>query len=160
MSTVHNQIKKERRDIKLLDLNDIISARTEYMAGASLQLISEKLNVSKQSLLKKIELLGNFLVTNNNSLTVEQQEIKAIILPKIQEMQETLAKNSYDIILKADEHTKVAINSICVDAIDAARISEIHSKRLARIKDIEINPEAPKPVESTKVIQIIQNIFN
>jgi hypothetical protein len=63
-------------------------------------------------------------------------------------------------VTAADEHTLKNIDDPRLTAKDTTQISDIHSKRLARLnKGLEESPDTPVQ-DSSRVTTIIQNIFN
>jgi hypothetical protein len=141
----------------------IIDAKLDQLAGLSDKEIAAKNGVSPARLNKAILRVDEVMNDKTELFSVERQIIKEAISDRLMPLKEELAIKSLEILRKADIIVSDRLDAPeLISTKEALKISDTHSRRLARIVGLEEDPNAggADPEERAKTVNIfVQNIF-
>lgn len=149
--------KKEK-----IKFSTIVAAQAENLIGASDAKLKQKFGISKKKLESTALKLNEIVSSNSPNLTLEKKIISEAISDHLKPIKEELALKSLEIIRKADEVLLQRLDSPeIIRTGEMVGVSDVYSKRLARLTGIEEDPNAGKePEERSKNVNIfVQNIF-
>ncbi len=152
-------MKTKKEKIKF---STIVQAQAENLIGISDTKLKQKFGISKKKLESTALKLNEIVSSNSPNLTLEKKIISEAISDHLKPIKEELAIKSLEIIRKVDE---VLLQRLDTPEIirtgEMVGVSDIYSKRLARLTGIEEDPNAGKePEQRTKNVNIfVQNIF-
>ena len=142
-----------------ISLENLLDAKIEFVAGASLSYLSKKYKISVPSLKARFLMLDKITNSKVPALHTTQQIISNSIEDKLVEVRENLSTKSLEIIEKADERVLNELTDVSreIPAKDAASISDLYAKRLGRLTGIEVDPDDGRDPEKMNRINVIIN---
>jgi len=157
LKTIHSKV------IPNLSLDNLIQARIDYYNGTEVKDIAKSYKTTTHIINKKFQALDSLSVaiSENKQLSVENKILNSTLERKLAPIRETLTDRSIEIIKEADKVT-MELLPLAEKATDSAKVSDIYSKRLARLTGLEVDPEAGSSEAKVKKDApiYIQNIFN
>lgn len=123
--------------------------------------VMAKTGMSKRSIMKETGRgyrAVSSAIKNFNAILPDEHDLKKSLDENLEMVVERLAQNSATLIFAADQQTARKLHE--ADALSAARISDIHLKRLNGTKNMApgLNDEAEG--KTVRVMNFINNVFN
>lgn len=158
------EIKKPVRKKKIVPLSVLVDVEIDKIQGMNDVQISKKHNINTGILDNRRAKLGVIVSSTGDTMALERKIISDVISDRLKPIKEELAVKSLEIIRKADNliGDRLLNEPKGIKMKDLISISDVHSKRLARITGIEEDPGAgdDSPERARFVNNYTQNIFN
>lgn len=148
---------------KEIPIDALIESELGKINGLSSRAIHKITNVPAKAIAAVQGRVSEVMASNSPELAFERQIISEAITDRLKPLKEELALKSLEIVRVADDLLLDELNSGMMKTKDVIRVSDSHSKRLARIVGLEEDPGAGggDPNEANKTVNIyIKNMFS
>lgn len=146
-----------------IPLSVLVEAQADIIGGLPPAQAAKRHGLRPKALEQATERVGLIMSSDSPLMSVERQIISEAITDRLKPIKEELALKSLEIIRKADQELSNRLSEPeTLKTRDILSISDIHSKRLARITGMEEDPNAggDDPNARTKNVNIfVKNIF-
>jgi hypothetical protein len=144
-------------------ISELVNAQIDYYAGATEKEIKSKYGISKSRLASTTTKINEILASDSDSTSFERKIISEALSDKLRPIKEEISLKSLEIIRKTDEEVSKRLDSPEGEEMkDLVKVSDIYSRRLARITGMEEDPSAGEvdPLARAKTVNVfINNVF-
>lgn len=142
----------------------VVRAKADLLSGEPKIKTLNKYNISEKRLTKASEAIGQIIASDDPNFALEKEIIESALSAKLKPIKARLAAKSLEILDEADKLTLERLKDPIrpMKTKDILSISDIHSKRFARITGLEEDPTGGlNPDEKRKTVNIfVQTMIN
>jgi len=141
-------------------LSEVVEMKAQQVIGTPISEIAKEFNQSTRIVQRKLDTFSTVLNSKNELLSGEGQILKEKLSDKLEIFKNELTNKAIDVIKKADTITLNRLENLKTTAKDAAQISEIYTKRLSGLTNMEdLNPDKDEK-ENTQINIYINEMIN
>lgn len=145
--------KVTKKPCGFVSMEEMINMKAYSLMGAPMTTIAKTMGRTNKTVKRSLD--------NFEMILPDAANLKESVLQRVEEIKERMMANAEKIVQDADLQVALKLPSALTSAMDAAKISEIYSRRLGSLAGFDGGgEEANKGDKSPRVINFINTVIN